>query len=211
MERRTFLKTSLATSAFSAVNPAFAHTIVLPDYDVPTQYEPREVDLLTQLEPWEVHVDPAQFALFWTLPDNKAIRYTVGVGRPGLYEDGEFYVARKHEWPSWTPTPDMIRREPEKYLQYADGVSGGLDNPLGARALYLYTPERGDTYLRIHGTSDASTLARRVSNGCARLINTHLVDLYNRVPVDSRVVLYPVNQEVRILTTENELVVVDQG
>ncbi len=201
----------MATSAVSIVSPDFAHTIVLPDYDVPTEYIPREVDLLTQLEPSEVHVDPAQFALFWTLPDNKAIRYTVGIGRPGLYEAGEFHVAYKREWPNWTPTPGMIRREPEKYLQYADGLRGGIENPLGARALYLFQPVRGDTYLRVHGTNNVSTLARRVSNGCARLINTHLVDLYNRVPVDSRVVLYPVNQEVRILTTEDEPVVVDQG
>lgn len=211
MKRRTFLKTSLASSAAVAATPSFSHTIVLPNYDIPPEYEPREVDLITQLDPWEIHVDPAQFTLFWTLPGNKAIRYTVGVGRPGLYEDGEFYVARKHEWPRWTPTPDMIRREPEKYLQHAGGVRGGLDNPLGARALYLYTPERGDTYLRVHGTNDVSTLAKRVSNGCARLINTHLIDLYNRVPVDSRVVLYPVNQGVRIFTMDDEPVVVDQG
>lgn len=180
-------------------------------YNVPSEYEPREVDLLTQLDPWEIHVDPAQFALFWTLPDNRAIRYTVGIGRPGLYEAGEFYVAHKREWPNWTPTPDMIRREPDKYLRYADGLRGGIDNPLGARALYLFQPDRGDTYLRIHGTNDVSTLAKRVSNGCARLVNTHLIDLYNRAPVDSRVELYPANQEVRIFTTEDELIVLDQG
>ncbi len=70
-------------------------------------------------------------------------------------------------------------------------MPGGLNNPLGARALYLFTPERGDTFLRIHGTDDPSTLARRVSNGCARLVNDQIVDLYDRVPMDTRVVLYP--------------------
>jgi lipoprotein-anchoring transpeptidase ErfK/SrfK len=86
----------------------------------------------------------------------------------------------------------MIRREPDRYTQFADGVPGGLKNPLGARALYLFQPGRGDTYLRIHGTNDPSTLARRVSNGCARLVNDQVIDLYNRVPMETRVVLHPI-------------------
>ena len=104
-----------------------------------------------------------------------------------------FYVGDKKEWPSWTPTPDMIEREPELYQPYADGMPGGLENPLGARALYLFTPERGDTFLRIHGTNAPATIGTAVSNGCARLVNEQIIDLYNRVPVDTRVVLYPVS------------------
>jgi len=104
--------------------------------------------------PYEIHVVPGQFALFWTQPNNTAIRYTVGIGRPGLYEAGEFYVGAKKEWPSWTPTPGMLRREPQKYGPLRNGMPGGLSNPLGARALYLFQPGRGDTFLRVHGTND---------------------------------------------------------
>jgi lipoprotein-anchoring transpeptidase ErfK/SrfK len=121
--------------------------------------------------PYEIHVVPGQFALFWTQPNNTAIRYTVGIGRPGLYEAGEFYVGAKKEWPSWTPTPGMLRREPQKYGPLRNGMPGGLSNPLGARALYLFQPGRGDTFLRVHGTNDPTTIGRAVSNGCARLVN----------------------------------------
>jgi lipoprotein-anchoring transpeptidase ErfK/SrfK len=100
-------------------------------------------------------------------------------------------IGAKKEWPSWTPTPGMLRREPEDYSRWRDGMPGGLNNPLGSRALYLFPPGRGDTFLRIHGTNDPSTLARRVSNGCARLVNDQMIDLYDRVPIDTRVVLHP--------------------
>ncbi|EPX83885.1 ErfK/YbiS/YcfS/YnhG family protein/Tat domain protein [Salipiger mucosus DSM 16094] len=86
----------------------------------------------------------------------------------------------------------MIEREPEKYEKYADeGMPGGPGNPLGARALYLFTEDRGDTFLRIHGTDDPDTIGRAVSNGCAGLVNDHMVSLYKQVPMDTRVVLYP--------------------
>ena len=141
--------------------------------------------------PYEIHVVPGQFALFWTQPNNTAIRYTVGIGRPGLYEAGEFYVGAKKEWPSWTPTPGMLRREPQKYGPLCNGMPGGLSNPLGARALYLFQPGRGDTFLRVHGTNDPTPIGRAVSNGCARLVNNQIIQLFNQVPLDTRVVLYP--------------------
>lgn len=196
MKRRDFVGAGLAMGAVITAGPTLAHTqgwdARIPEYDLPEDYLPREVRLEADWEPHEIHVDPAKFALFWTLPERKAIRYTVGIGRPGLYEAGEFFVGAKREWPSWRPTPAMISREPHRYKQFANGVADGLNNPLGARALYLFQPGRGDTYLRIHGTNDASTIAQRVSNGCARLVNDQLIDLYNRVPMDTRVVLHPV-------------------
>ena len=86
----------------------------------------------------------------------------------------------------------MIEREPEVYEKYADGVPGGIDNPLGARALYLYyVGTKRDSYLRIHGTSDPGTIGHAVSNGCARLTNEHITELYERVPIGTKVVLYP--------------------
>ncbi|HID49694.1 MAG TPA: L,D-transpeptidase, partial [Chromatiales bacterium] len=75
----------------------------MPTYDVPEEYMPRMVRIAKEFVPYEIHVMPSEFALYWTLPDQQAIRYTVGIGRPGLYEAGEFYVGAKKEWPSWTP------------------------------------------------------------------------------------------------------------
>lgn len=162
---------------------------------LPPGLQPREVMLDRGLPAFEIHVDPAAFALFWTLGNRRAIRYAVGVGKPGLYESGAFYVGAKKTWPDWTPTDAMIERDPDAYAQYADGMPGGPGNPLGARALYLFQPERGDTFLRIHGTGKPETIGRRVSNGCARLTNDQIIDLYDRVPLDTRVVLYPPRRE----------------
>ena len=161
--------------------------------NLPEQFLPREVRIRNEFGPYEIHVDPGSFALYWTLPKNKAIRYSVGIGRPGLYESGEFFVGAKKVWPSWTPTQDMIERQPELYKKYEDGMPGGPTNPLGARALYLFQPGRGDTFLRIHGTHLPNTIGRRVSNGCARLVNDHVIDLYNRVPLETKVFLDPVS------------------
>ena len=161
--------------------------------NLPEQFLPREVRIRNEFGPYEIHVDPGSFALYWTLPKNKAIRYSVGIGRPGLYESGEFFVGAKKVWPSWTPTQDMIERQPELYKKYEDGMPGGPTNPLGARALYLFQPGHGDTFLRIHGTHLPNTIGRRVSNGCARLVNDHVIDLYNRVPLETKVFLYPVS------------------
>ena len=191
MKRRNFIQQIGAGVAVMAAAPAFAQNIVLPDYNMPEEFLPREVKISNKLAPYEIHVDPGQHALYWTLPDRMAIRYAVGIGRPGLYESGEFFVGAKKEWPSWTPTPDMIEREPGKYAKYADGLPGGLDNPLGSRGLYLFQPGIGDTFLRIHGTNLPKTIGGRVSNGCARLINDQMIELYNRVPMNSRVVMYP--------------------
>lgn len=195
MKRREFLGAGIGLAAAGSAGGAVAHTAGwdarIPDYDMPDDFLPQEVEADADYRPYEIHVDPANFALFWVLPDGKAIRYTVGIGRPGLYEAGEFFVGAKREWPNWRPTDAMIRREPDRYARFAGGLAGGLHNPLGARALYLFQPGRGDTYLRIHGTNDPSTIAKRVSNGCARLVNDQLIDLYDRVPMDTRVVLHP--------------------
>ncbi|WP_370513068.1 L,D-transpeptidase [Oceaniovalibus sp. ACAM 378] len=189
MTRRNLLQSGAAVGLLGAT-PLTAQTV--PDYPVPPQYEPRIVQLRVNLAPGEIHVMPDEFALYWTLPDLQAIRYTVGIGRVGLYEPGEFVVGAKKEFPSWKPTPDMVKRSPDQYARYEkDGIPGGLTNPLGARALYLFSPGRGDTFLRIHGTHLPNTIARAVSNGCARLVNDQIVDLYNRVPMQSRIVLYP--------------------
>jgi lipoprotein-anchoring transpeptidase ErfK/SrfK len=192
MKRRDFLTGAglgLLVCSSSAVRATVPRS--LPDYNMPEEFLPREVRIKNDFEPFEIHVDPGQYALYWTLPKKKAIRFSVGIGRTHLYEAGEFYVGAKKEWPSWTPTPEMIERDPASYARFADGMPGGLNNPLGSRALYLFQPGRGDTFLRIHGTNEPQTIGRRVSNGCARLVNDQMIDLYNRVPLETRVVLHP--------------------
>ncbi len=192
MKRREFLQGSAAVVTIGCAAPASgAIPDKLPYYNMPEEFLPREVRIKNDFAPYEIHVDPGQYALYWTLPKKKAIRYSVGIGRTHLYESGEFYVGARKVWPSWTPTPEMIERDPASYARFADGMPGGLNNPLGSRGLYLFQPGRGDTFLRIHGTNEPRTIGRRVSNGCARLINDQMIDLYDRVPMNTRVVLYP--------------------
>lgn len=191
LSRRHLLGSGLAALGVAATR-AGAHESADAATALPPEWQPTLVSIPPGFLPGEIHVDPDAFALYWTLPGDMAIRYAVGIGRPGLYEAGTYTVGAKKEWPSWTPTPDMVAREPELYGPYAEtGMPGGPDNPLGARALYLFTPERGDTFLRIHGTNAPQTIGTAVSNGCARLMNDHIVDLYERVPLDATVVLYP--------------------
>ena len=191
MKRRTFIQQIGAGIAVIGAAPAFAQDYKMPAYNMPEEFLPRDVRISNKLEPYEIHVDPGQHALYWTLPDRMAIRYAVGIGRPGLYESGEFYVGAKKEWPSWTPTPDMIKRNLAAYAKHKDGLPGGLNNPLGSRGLYLFQPGKGDTFLGVHGTNAPNTIWRRESNGCARLINDQMIELYNRVLMNSRVVLHP--------------------
>jgi lipoprotein-anchoring transpeptidase ErfK/SrfK len=191
MQRRSFIQQIGAGIAVMGAAPAFAFDDKMLEYIMPGDFLPREVKIKNDLAPYEIHVDPGQHAFYWTLPDGKAIRYAVGIGRPGLYESGEFYVGAKKEWPSWTPTPDMIKRNLGAYKKFAGGMPGGLENPLGSRGLYLFQPGIGDTFLRIHGTHFPKTIGGRVSNGCDRLINNQMIELYDRVPMNSRVVMYP--------------------
>jgi len=193
LTRRHFIATGAAFSGLAA-HPAFAVDAQEPAVAVEPVADPLAPTLVTLagvVAPNEIHMDPNTFRLYLTLGGDQAMRYAVGVGRPGLYEPGTFFVGAKKEWPSWTPTPDMIEREPEKYEQFQDGVPGGPENPLGARALYLFQPGRGDTFLRIHGTNAPRTIGTAVSNGCARLTNEFVKDLYARTPMRTKVYLYP--------------------
>lgn len=130
--------------------------------------------------PGTIVVDPFARLLYHIGEGGRAMRYGIAVGREGYGFRGDATVGRKAEWPAWTPTANMIRREPEVYGPVAGGLRGGLENPLGARALYLYRGGR-DTMYRIHGTNNASTIGRATSAGCIRLFNQDIIDLYDRV------------------------------
>lgn len=146
------------------------------------------VDYPTDQPPGTIVVDPHNRFLYLVQEGGKALRYGVGVGKEGLEFTGTANVGYKREWPRWTPTQDMIKREPERYEQWAGGMEPGSANPLGARALYLLKDGR-DTLYRIHGTAEPSSIGRAVSSGCIRLLNQDVIDLYNRIPPGSKVVV----------------------
>ncbi|MBD8686738.1 MULTISPECIES: L,D-transpeptidase [Rhizobium/Agrobacterium group] len=148
----------------------------------------QEVAYVTTHPAGTVVVDTPARRLYYIMGNGRAMRYGVGVGRQGLALKGDAYVGRKAEWPSWTPTANMIRREPERNRKYAGGMPGGPNNPLGARAIYLY---RGgnDTMFRLHGTNQPQSIGHAMSSGCIRMLNHDIVDLYERVPVGARIVV----------------------
>lgn len=183
LTRRLFLATGLATLS----TPVLGAT---SGYAVPKHHQPRLVQLKTKVDPYQIHIETGLFALYWTLPENKAVRYPVGVAVSARHVTGQFTIRRKVKNPSWTPTAAMLRREPELYRKYARGVKGGSpENPLGSRALYLYRGSR-DSLLRIHGTNRPEDVGRKVSNGCIRMINSHVAYLYEQVKPRTKVFIY---------------------
>jgi lipoprotein-anchoring transpeptidase ErfK/SrfK len=128
--------------------------------------------------PGSIVISTKERRLYFVLPGGQAVRYGVGVGRPGFEWGGTKTVTRKAEWPGWTPPPQMLRRRPDLPRHMA----GGPDNPLGARAMYL-----GSSLYRIHGSNEPDTIGQAVSSGCIRMTNDDVMDLYERVKVGARV------------------------
>ncbi len=160
-----------ASAASQAPAPRFS-----PESPIPREY----IDYKGPYGKGTIIVNTAERRLYLVLGDGKAIRYGIGVGRPGFTWSGTHTVTRKAEWPGWTPPPRMRTRQPD--LPYH--MPGGPDNPLGARALYI-----GSTIYRIHGTAEPWTIGQSVSSGCIRMANNDVVDLYERVGVGTRVVV----------------------
>lgn len=140
--------------------------------------------------PGTIIVDTSAFHLYLVLPDGKAMRYGVGLGRQGFTWSGAGVVQYKRRWPRWTPPGDMIARQPEleKYSAANGGMDPGLNNPLGARALYIFQ-DGVDTLYRIHGSPEYWTIGKAVSSGCVRLINQDIIDLYDRVSTPAPVIV----------------------
>lgn len=155
---------------------------------IPEQYERTVVPYPTTEIPGTIIVEPENHYLYLVTGNGQAIRYGVGVGAAGLGFQGEAKVQFKRKWPRWIPTADMVQRKPQQYKRFADGVPGGLSNPLGARALYLFQGNV-DTYFRIHGTTQPSSIGKNVSAGCIRMLNKDVVDLFERVQVGSKVIV----------------------
>jgi lipoprotein-anchoring transpeptidase ErfK/SrfK len=154
-------------------------------YTIDAKYEPQEVAYAGHAV-GSIVIDPRQKFLYYIETPFSARRYGVAVGKEGLDFHGAATVGDMQEWPRWIPTAEMIERAPEKYAQYSEGMDGGPGNPLGARAIYLYDGKQ-DTHVRIHGTIQPWTIGTAASNGCFRMVNEHVIDLYSRVNVGTKV------------------------
>jgi len=152
--------------------------------EIGEQFLPTVVDYDTSQAPGTIVVDPSSRHLYLVQEGGKAKRYGIGVGREGFGWSGSVKVGRKAEWPTWTPPAEMRKRQPDLPVSMA----GGPDNPLGARALYLYQGGK-DTLFRIHGSNEPWTIGQAVSSGCFRMRNEDVVDLYDRVKVGAKVVV----------------------
>lgn len=148
----------------------------------------RIVDDPTGEAPGTVVVDTYKKHLYFVQRGGQAVRYGIGVGREGFGWSGHATVARKAKWPTWTPTPEMIQRDPKLNGPWAGGMPGGLKNPLGARAMYLYQNGKDSSY-RIHGTTEPRSIGKAMSSGCIRMFNHDVIDLYERVQVGAQVMI----------------------
>jgi lipoprotein-anchoring transpeptidase ErfK/SrfK len=178
--RRTFLASSAATLAAPSIVGAFELNPI---------FTPQPVKIGPAYQPGQMLILPKAHFLYFVTAPRQALRYGVGVGKAGLEFTGTASIDVKKEWPTWRPTNEMIEREPKTYAKFKDNdyvQPGGPGNPLGARALYLFQNGR-DTFFRIHGTTAPKSIGRSVSNGCIRMINEHVIDLYQRVPVGTKV------------------------
>lgn len=157
---------------------------------VPPEFYRRQVNYSTNEPVGTLVVDTKNFYLYLVQPGGKAVRYGVGLGRAGFAWSGRARVAWKQVWPKWTPPAEMIARRPElaKYSAANGGMAPSLENPLGARALYIFQGNV-DTLYRLHGTNEFESIGKAVSSGCVRLLNQDAIDLYNRVPTQTPIVV----------------------
>lgn len=168
-------------------HPHVQHASIQPSHQLNPIYLPQVVSYQTHHPVGTIIVDPHNHFLYLVEPGGQARRYGVGVGRAGFGWSGQATIRRKAEWPTWTPPAAMIRRQPE-LERWRNGMPGGVENPLGARALYLYQGGR-DTLYRIHGTNEPWTIGQSMSSGCIRMRNEDVEDLYTRVRIGARVVV----------------------
>lgn len=159
----------------------------VPVERVPTEFQRQTVAYITDQPVGTIIINTQAKHLFLVTGKNKAIRYGIGVGRAGFEWSGEALVTERKPWPTWTPPKEMIERKPE-LAKWEKGQPGGLTNPLGARALYL-TTNGVDYGYRIHGTPEWFTIGKNASSGCIRMINQDVLDLFNRVPLGTKVIV----------------------
>jgi lipoprotein-anchoring transpeptidase ErfK/SrfK len=138
-------------------------------------------------DPGTVVIDPKAHFLYHVLSDGQAMRYGVGVGRAGFAWSGEAEISMKRRWPRWVPPREMVDRD-KRAKKWVNGQPGGPDNPLGARALYLYSGGK-DTLYRIHGTNEPQTIGKSVSSGCVRMLNEDVAELFDQIEIGTQVIV----------------------
>lgn len=176
-----------ATRTWKTYDPSRALQYYRAHGTVPEDFRRQVVRFRTAEKPGTIIIDANKHFLYLVLPDHQAIRYGIGVGREGFGWAGIVEVGRKAEWPTWTPPREMVARDP-KAAKWANGMPGGPENPLGARALYLYEDGR-DTIYRIHGTNEPWSIGLDISSGCIRMRNEDVMDLYSRVEIGAKVIV----------------------
>lgn len=159
----------------------------IPYDKVPREYRRQIVADPTGEQPGTIVVSLSDRFLYLVQPGGEALRYGVGIGKDGFRWSGRANIQYKKAWPTWTPPREMIARKPE-VAKWAGGQPGGLDNPLGARAMYIFK-DGVDTQYRVHGSPEWWTIGQAVSSGCVRMINQDVIDLYNRVPNKAPIVV----------------------
>jgi lipoprotein-anchoring transpeptidase ErfK/SrfK len=190
-EPQAFVSTPDAAHIYDAVEDA---NFVIPAVDLARlnpQYQRQTVVLPEDVPnvPGAIVIDPDNRFLYLVGESGEAVRYGIGVGREGFSWSGTATIKRKVEWPTWTPPKEMVERD-LKAAQFAEGMPGGLENPLGARAMYLFQNDK-DTLYRIHGTNEPWSIGGAVSSGCIRMLNQDVVDLYQRTPEGTEVLVLP--------------------
>jgi lipoprotein-anchoring transpeptidase ErfK/SrfK len=160
------------------------HTLpAIPVSRVDPRFLRQEVSYVTNEAPGTIVVDTRAHFLYLVQPGGKAMRYGVGLGKAGFSWQGRGVIQRKAKWPRWTPSEDMVSRQPDlrQFAASEGGAIPGLNNPLGARALYIFKDGR-DTLYRVHGTPDWQSVGKATSSGCVRMLNQDVIDLFDRVP-----------------------------
>jgi lipoprotein-anchoring transpeptidase ErfK/SrfK len=165
---------------YANASPQVDPMLERPGYTIDPAFEPQEVDYRGTEAAGAIVIDTPKHFLYLVQENGRAMRYGIGVGRPGFTWSGMHTVTAKKEWPDWVPPPEMLQRQP--YLPHF--MPGGPNNPLGARAMYL-----GSTLYRIHGSNEPWTIGQNVSSGCIRMRNVDIIDLYSRVKVGAKVVV----------------------
>jgi lipoprotein-anchoring transpeptidase ErfK/SrfK len=178
---------SFVTANYSAMTDAGYTVPAIPIAKIDPKYRRQNVRFETQEPPGTIIVDTKEKFLYFVLPEGRAIRYGIGVGREGFEWQGTARIALKREWPVWTPPPAMIKRVPE-LARWKNGMPPGPQNALGARALYLFN-KGGDSGYRLHGTPEWWSIGKAMSSGCIRLLNQDIIDLYDRAEVGAKVIV----------------------
>jgi lipoprotein-anchoring transpeptidase ErfK/SrfK len=162
----------------------------IPYSRIDARYLRQEVDYRTVEPVGTIVVDTKARYLYFVQPGGKALRYGVGLGKAGFAWQGRGVIQRKAKWPRWTPPQEMVSRQPElrQFAAAEGGALPGLNNPLGARALYIYRDGK-DTLYRVHGTPDWQSVGRATSSGCVRMLNQDVIDLFDRVPSGTPIVV----------------------